>query len=270
MSSENKLKPKEEPSQKPSFKFEVPPEFSGLFHKYYDRILADSSLTDKDVILLALYLIEQQSKKAGVQYSECKELFVSLGRKEDPNYAVNIHNAKKESLIRQEDSVLYFLSDGLKRIQHLLGQVEKTRVYIIKSGEGFTAVKRLEEFLTNEINSGELLLCDPHISASTLFPFVILKGKMKSIKILTSNVYDHVKFDDYLAKMKKETGISIEVKINNKIHDRYLISGDRCWTIGSSIKDLGNKDTTIREISEVTDSMKELFLERWNEPKVAH
>jgi hypothetical protein len=65
--------------------------------------------------------------------------------------------------------------------------------------------------------------------------------------------------------MQKETGIVIEVKVNNKIHDRYLITGDKCWSFGASIKDLGNKDTTIREISEVTESMEEMFLERWKE-----
>jgi hypothetical protein len=51
--------------------------------------------------------------------------------------------------------------------------------------------------------------------------------------------------------MENETGISVEVKVSGKIHDRYLISGDKCWSFGASLKDLGNKDTVIREISEV-------------------
>jgi len=111
----------------------------------------------------------------------------------------------------------------------------------------------------------EILLCDSHVSHSTLFPFAILKGKIKSIKILTSNVYDSAKMKNYKKKMKKDMRISVEVRNNKKIHDRFLICGDKCWSIGSSIKDLGNKDTTIREITEVTGSMRDLFSERWDE-----
>jgi hypothetical protein len=55
------------------------------------------------------------------------------------------------------------------------------------------------------------------------------------------------------------------VKTNKKIHDRYLISGDRCWSFGTSIKDLGNKDSIIREISEIVYTLRGVFDERWNE-----
>lgn len=63
--------------------------------------------------------------------------------------------------------------------------------------------------------------------------------------------------------------ISIEIKINQKLHDRYLICGEKCWHFGTSIKDLGNKDTIIKEISEVYQSMKELFEVRWEEGNFA-
>jgi hypothetical protein len=212
-----------------------------------------------------MYLLERENEKAGVDYAICKYLFTSLGRKAQPNFAVNIHNAKKEGLIEQPDSTLFFLSAGLKRLQDLLGLVQKAPVYVIKSGQGFTAIKRLEEFLLQEVQSENLLLCDAYISASTLFPFLPIAPRLKSMKILTSQVQDGEKFREYRSKMQKETSIVIEVKVNNKIHDRYLITGDKCWSFGASIKDLGNKDTTIREISEVTESMEELFLERWKE-----
>jgi hypothetical protein len=246
-------------------RIEFPEEASGLFHKNYDRILADSSLSDKDVILLAIYLLERQKKKAGVSYAECKQLFASLGRKVLPNYAVNIHNARKERLIEQDNSYLFLLAAGLKRIQDLLGQVQKTPVYVIKSGQNFTAIKRLEEFLMQEIRGENILLCDPYVSSSTLFPFSTLAPKLKSMKILTSQVQDAIKFHEYRNKMQKETRIAIEVKVSTKIHDRYLISEDNCWSFGASIKDLGSKDTTIREIGEVTESMRDLFSERWKE-----
>ena len=176
-----------------------------------------------------------------------------------------MHNAKKEALIEQKESMLFFLAGGLKRLRNLFGQIQKAPVYIIKSGANFTAIKLLEEFLKQEIRAEELLICDPYTSSTTLFPFSELKDTVKKVKILTTNTQDHDKFVEYKNKLEKETGIKIEVKLSNKIHDRYLINGDKCWSFGSSIKDLGNKDTTIRDISEVLSSMNELFVERWGE-----
>jgi hypothetical protein len=256
MTSEKKSKP---------VKITFPQELSGLFHKNYNRTLVDDSLSDKDVILLAMHVIERQNGRAGVGYAQCKEVFVSLGRKEDPNFAVNIHNAKKESLIEQKDSVLYFLSAGLNRIRGILGQLEKSPVYVIKSGQTFTAKKLLEDFLKQEVRSGELWLCDTYVSSSTLFPFSVLTGKVKSIRLLTTNVQESDKFKDYKKRMEKEMAMTIEVKLSKKIHDRYLITGGKCWTFGTSINELGNKDTTIREITEVADSMRSLFSQRWDE-----
>jgi len=246
-------------------RIELPEEATGLFHRNYERILVDDSLSDKDVILLALYLLERENKRAGVRYTECKQLFMFLGRKGHPNFSVNVHNAIKERLIEQQNSDLFFLGAGLKRVQDLLGLVQKKPVFVIKSGQSFTALKRLEEFLMQEVQSQDLLLCDSYVSSSTLFPLSVLTPKLKSIKILTFQVQDGDKFREYTRKLQKETGILIEVKVSNKIHDRYLITGDKCWSFGASIKDLGNKDTIIREISEVTESMREIFLERWNE-----
>ncbi|MGA2237957.1 MAG: hypothetical protein ABSG74_01980 [Candidatus Bathyarchaeia archaeon] len=237
---------------------------SGLFPRYYDRVLADEALSDLDVILLGMYLIERRNNKAGVTYSECRQFFTYVGRKA-VNYAPNIHNAKKKPLIDQRDSVLYLTIHGLKRIREILGQIEKTPVHVIRSGQSFTAMKLFEEFLIEEVKAEEILLCDSYVSPATLFPFSILKGKVKSIKLLTTNVHDGDKFKEYRKKMQTETGILVEVKVSGKIHDRYLISHEKCWSIGASIKDLGNKDTTIREISTVTESMTDLFLERWNE-----
>ncbi|MGB8218369.1 MAG: hypothetical protein WCE94_13805 [Candidatus Methanoperedens sp.] len=245
-------------------KLTIPPNLSGLLRKYNDGFLADDSLSDLNVFLLSLYLIEHKTGKSGASYKDLKELFVSLGRKED-SFRKNLFGAKKQNLVEEKEEAICFRIDGLKRIEKAVGQTEKTPVYLIKSGGNFTAIKLFEEFLTSEINDIEILLCDPHISSSTLFPFSVLKNKVKAIKILCSNIYDHEKFLEYKKKFMKEMNIPVETKVNNKIHDRYLICGKKCWSIGTSIKDLGNKDTIIRELDEVENSLKELFTERWNE-----
>ncbi|MBI4052960.1 MAG: hypothetical protein HY394_02895 [Candidatus Diapherotrites archaeon] len=240
---------------------------SGLIQKYHNKLIADDVLSDSDVLLLIIYLIENQNKTAGVQYTDCKNLFMDLGRRED-NFRKILHKAKKDSFVKEENRSLYFLSKGLKKIRTILGQIGKSAVYIIKSGQNFSAIKLFEEFLYSITNSKdpEILVCDSYVSPETLFPFATIKGRIKILKILTSNIYDLSKFESYKGKLGKELGIKIEVKINQKIHDRFIICDGKCWTIGSSIKDLGNKDTTIKEISEIATSMTNLFTERWNEP----
>jgi len=237
---------------------------SGLFRKYRGKYLVDSSFSDVDVLLISLHIGGEYKQAYEIDYELTKEIFVSLGRRKD-NYRKAIYEARKRRYIRKLDNKLAFLSDGVKRLENILGQLYKAPVFIVKSGKYFTAIRRFEEFLEEEIQGDEIWLCDPYISSFTLFPFLILKNRIKGIKILTSNIQQPEKFREYKKRLEKESGIKVEIKVNRKIHDRYLISGNKCWWIGTSLKDLGNKDTMIKEISEVIHSLKQLFLERWNE-----
>lgn len=38
--------------------------------------------------------------------------------------------------------------------------------------------------------------------------------------------------------MRKESHMSIDVKKTFQLHDRYIISGEKSWSLGTSIKDL--------------------------------
>lgn len=242
----------------------VPPEMSGIFRKYYDRRIADDCLSDLEVILLSMHLTDLKNKKSGIKYESLKRLFVSFGRKES-NFRKAIFKAKKQSFLKEKDKDIHLLILGLKKIDQILGRVGKSPVLIIKSGQNFSAITLFEEFLKNEVSNKDVLLCDSHISPDTLNPFSTLNGKIKSLKILTTNVYDRDKFNNYKKKLSKELSVSVEVKSNKKIHDRFIIIGGNCWSIGASIKDLGNKDTIIKDVSEVVSSMRDLFMERWSE-----
>jgi hypothetical protein len=247
--------------------FEKSPNISGLLHRYNDRFLADDSLSNIEVVILALYLKEQMNKKSGVSYQDLRELFTSLGR-DEKNFKVAIFRAKKDNFVEEKNHLIYFLINGLKRVWALTGRTEKSTVRIFKSGETFTSIKLFEEFLVDEIKDKELLLSDSHISPITLYPFSALKGILKNLKILTSNIYELEKLQQYAQKLEFESGIKVEVRENFSIHDRWLICGDKCWSLGSSIKDLGNKYTVLSELQGVTQSLREVFQSRWNSSKV--
>jgi hypothetical protein len=240
--------------------------YSGIVNSYHDRYLVDSILTDIDVFLFTIFVIEESNKKAGVLYNYVRDVFSYLGRNE-ANLSKHVYYCKKNNLIEGDarSGVITLTINGLKKVREVLHQIEKQPVYLIKSGSSFTSIKLFEEFLCAEVTADQLLLCDSYISHITLFPFSVLNGKLKAISILTSKVHDEDKFKAYAEKMKKEMGIDVKYKINTKIHDRFIIVGDKAWSIGTSIKDFGNKDTMIKEVFEVTDSLKKLFIERWEE-----
>jgi hypothetical protein len=250
-------------SKAPSSKLVIPEEVGGVIQSHYNRYLVNPSLSDLDVLLLSTYMVEFSQKGAGAEYDDVKSMFVTLSRRED-NFRKVMHIARPRYL-DSEGTKLYFRAEGLELLRKKLGQVGKSPVYVIKSGQQFTGIKLLEQFLTNEIKGDELLVCDPYVSHVTLFPFTAISGRVKIMKILTSNITEPEKFVNYAAKMTREMGIQVQTKISKKIHDRYLISNETCWAIGTSIKDVGNKDTTIRDISDVLTSMLDLFQERWAE-----
>ena len=245
---------------------EIPKELSGLFRRHYDQIVIDSSLKSIDKILAVMYLLEKKNKKAGIEYDKIRSMILDSGMK-DNGFRAYLHRAKENALIMENNRRFYFLGDGLKRIENILGQSGKVPVKIIKSGQHLTAVKLFEEFLHQQSQNQDILLCDPCISADTLHPFSGLKDKIKSLKILTTNICYKGRFENYKNKLEKELGIEVSSHINSRIHDRFIIFGDSCWSIGSSIKDLGNKDTLITEIPDVAISMKQLFMDRWMETK---
>jgi hypothetical protein len=247
----------------------IPEAVSGMLHPYQDRFLADDILTDIDVLLLSIYMLETARRSSGATRENVRSLFVQLGRNADTSFRTALFKAKKESYLEEgEKGVLLFKILGIKRLEQITGQVGKSPIRLLRAGQNLTAIKLFEEFLKTEVSGEEINLCDPHVSPSTLYPFTVLAGVTTAIRILTSTIYEGDKLANYLEKFRKQTGISVGVRKSFEIHDRYLISDQKCWSIGASIKDFGNKDTIITEMTGILLSLNELFEDRWSGAKI--
>ena len=104
--------------------------FSGLIHRYQDKFLADESMSNPDVLLLSIYIIDKKNRKSRAKDDEVKELFLSLGRKES-NFRVAVTRAKKRSWVEYKNGQFSLLIGGVKKIREVLGQVEKLPVYLL-------------------------------------------------------------------------------------------------------------------------------------------
>ena len=241
-----------------------------LVQDYHDRLFINSSLSDLKVLLLCIFIADENNKSTGHTYIYIKSMFVTLGRN-DVNFRVAMSGAKKKKFVdtkysnKNKGDLIYLTIYGINEVRNILGESQKSNIYLIKSGQTFSAIKIFENFLEEELSSNEILLCDTYISERTLFPFTVLEGKLNKLRILTSNLCDKTKYNDYKNRLSLEFKLIVEEKENRKIHDRYIIGNQKCWSIGTSLKDFGNKDTIIKEVPEVYLSLKDLFNERWNE-----
>ena len=113
-----------------------------------------------------------------------------------------------------------------------------------------------------------LKLCDPYISARTLDFINNIEHKC-SVKLLTQVIENKSNFERELKDFEKEyPNIEVEVRVYSKttLHDRYMLSDDSVWSIGTSLKDLGNKDTIVSKLGdEVKFALEEMFEKRWLE-----
>lgn len=126
----------------------------------------------------------------------------------------------------------------------------KYREFLILNGEkveGDIAYKNIFSLAKSSI-----YIIDDYISLKTL---VLLKDCSVDIKIFSDNVSNHLhklEYDDFI----NEYSLNIEfIKTNNIIHDRYIIidykaKNEKIYHLGSSIKDTGNKISTITLIND--------------------
>ena len=211
-----------------------------------------------------------QFGRAEVNYPDVKTFFTEFGRKEE-NFKVNIYNAKKQDLIceRIEGNfkLLSLTMKGLKTVKDLIGETVGIRTWVIEAGKVYSGKKLLQEIVLPNISSS-LCICDPYVSARTL-DFINGIGHKCKISLLTQTIHEKANFQRELTDFRKEfPQIEIEVRLFAKttLHDRYMISDDSAWSIGSSLKDLGNKDTLVTRLGEeVKFALNEIFEKRWNE-----
>ncbi len=137
--------------------------------------------------------------------------------------------------------------------QEMQAQLEKLRPFLdgqgmpaniaVPDSKPFTAKSEIRELVSK--TEGPLLLVDAYVGAGTLD---CLRSIQHPIRILTGQQKHSVEqgFESAVKDFRSE-GHTIEVRQHLKLHDRYLIFNERCWLIGSSIKDAGKKALNVIE-----------------------
>lgn len=241
-----------------------------IITEFHDKLLLDNELTDSKAILVCIYMSCFKNKSAEVSYSEVKNRFMGFGRQFN-NFKVNYYNLKKQDLVCEQEvgdsKLLSLTTKGLKAVKDLIGETLGVKTWLIEAGKVYSGKKLLQEILYQNIGS-YMNICDPYIGARTLDFLSIIDKKCK-VNILTQTIENRNNFERELKDFKKEFPlIEIEVRIysTSALHDRYLITDDSVWSVGSSLKDLGNKDTIVSKLGdEIKFALQETFEKRWQD-----
>lgn len=98
----------------------------------------------------------------------------------------------------------------------------------------------------------DLFIIDPYMDGSIYQLLGTLAPETMTVRILTTKCpadfsLEHKKFT------KQHPGFSVEVRTSKDFHDRFIILDQmRCYLLGASIKDAGNKGFTVVPLQEVS------------------
>lgn len=131
---------------------------------------------------------------------------------------------------------------------------------VVPEGSPFSAKSQIRELLATA--STTVLIVDPYVGVGTLD---CLRSVSTPIQLLTGGLPTSIEsgFDSALADFKKE-GFQIEVRRVPMLHDRHLAFNDRCWLVGSSLKDAGKKALHCMEIVDLKVPVVQALETKWS------
>jgi hypothetical protein len=113
--------------------------------------------------------------------------------------------------------------------------------------KALTSIRTMENIF--ETLEGEICICDPYFSGNTL-DYIVQCKCAAGVRLLTENVQDSGRAKrDVNAFKEHQIPLEIRVSQKGKLHDRYILHKDGMLLIGTSIKDIGKKQSIVVQIS---------------------
>lgn len=146
-------------------------------------------------------------------------------------------------------------------LQSLLERDKIPEQITVEEQKPFTAKSEVREFLENA--STPITIVDNYIGVGTLD---CLRDVQHQICLLTGSHKQNIEksFDNAFSEFKAE-GRNIKIKCHSKLHDRYILFNDRCWMVGSSLKDAGKKTFNVIECVDIKEAIVKEINRKWEE-----
>jgi hypothetical protein len=160
-------------------------------------------------------------------------------------YQAQIRNLKARSgATGWDNNIHYRISEKIEMLRTALEESGIPHELVVPQDRPFSAKSEVREFL--EKASTPILAVDPYIGVGTLD---CLRSVKHPVRILTGTHPQSIEegFDAALTAFRGE-GFKVEVRRHPALHDRHFVFNNRCWLIGSSLKDAGKKAFNVIEI----------------------
>lgn len=185
--------------------------------------------------------------------SKIEELFIRNGQKtcelesEDKKLLkpiqIFLEKYKTEKQRIQLDEAMSALVPFGKVLEWFSPKKIDTKEKIYDSEKPYDVYKDIKQIMKTATK--EVFIIEPYLDVSIYELYIESIPSSVPIKILTKNPPSvFINVGNLLSKQR-----SLQIRESVKVHDRYLFVDDRCWMIGSSIKDAGKKPTVLVKIT---------------------
>lgn len=134
----------------------------------------------------------------------------------------------------------------------------------IDPDKALSGIRKIEELFGKL--EGDISICDPYFAGATL-DYIALCNQASSVRLLTENVQDSSRTKRDLVAFRKEHSVPLEIRVSlpGKLHDRYVLHRGGMILIGTSIKDIGKKQSMLVQLSEsFAAEIARTFDREWN------
>jgi hypothetical protein len=147
----------------------------------------------------------------------------------------------------------------LERLQRAMGGPTILDEMVVPEDRPFSAKSQMREFLAEAETS--VTVVDAYVGLGTLD---CMRDVEHPIRLLTAQKAQSIErgFDRALKEFVGE-GHVIEVKQHPKLHDRYISFNERCWLVGSSLKDAGKKAFNVIEFVDGKEAIASEIEAKW-------
>jgi len=139
------------------------------------------------------------------------------------------------------------------------------KAMVLPPAKPFTALMELGKIFGS--CSGFVKVCDTWVDRQTLELLHSIPSRIP-IKLLTGASGESGRFLSALKAFKVEH-IATEVRVSTEFHDRFIFTENHGWAVGSSLKDLGRKASTILPLAnETRREAEKVFDDLWKKAKL--
>lgn len=151
------------------------------------------------------------------------------------------------------------LFERISDLRNRLGESAIPRELAVPEDKPFAAKSEVREFL--EKANTPILIVDPYVGVGTLDCFRSVKVPVRLLTGKHANSIEQ-RFDAALQAFLAED-FELDVRQHRKLHDRHIVFNERCWLVGSSLKDAGKKAFHAIEIIDAKAEVTNTFEAKW-------